>query len=83
MALCINKQKDKRTFVCSAVAYLTDLSEAQTPSVGPTVNNKLYMMRKGARGGSVGATSRKVADSIPDGVIDIIIPALGLTQPLT
>ena len=29
------------------------------------------------------ATNRKVAGSIPDGVIDIILPALGLTQPLT
>jgi hypothetical protein len=33
------------------------------------------------------ATSRKVAGSIPDGVIDIILPAvlwpLGSTQPLT
>ena len=53
MAWCINKQRDKRTFVCLSVVHLTDLSEAQTWSVGWTVNNKLYMMRKGARGGAV------------------------------
>jgi hypothetical protein len=42
----------------------------------------------GARGSAVGATSRKVAGSIPDGVIGIFHPsgrtvAVGSTQPLT
>ena len=51
----------------------------------------LVYIGEGVRGGAVGsrhcATTRMVAGSILDGVIDVILPGrtvvLGLTQPLT